>query len=90
MPGTQTVYLSGYVLPQDKVPEPLQPLGEFVILRSDQDYQKTYNFAFTVSGNDIYFNGPYKYFDAHHTPLSGDVDIEKSFGHIPPKPNGVS
>ncbi|MBC8205540.1 MAG: hypothetical protein H8E68_00100 [Kiritimatiellaeota bacterium] len=23
MPGTQTVYLSGYVLPQEEVPEPL-------------------------------------------------------------------
>jgi hypothetical protein len=83
MPGITIVYLSGSIIPQDSVPTDLTSLGEFVLLRSEEDIRKAYNYAFAVSGNKIYFNGPYKYFDAHHTPLSGSVSIEDCFGHIP-------
>jgi len=87
MPGIETVYISGYIIPQDNIPKELFPVGEFVLLRSDDDVRKAYNYAFAVSGDSIYFNGPYKYFDGHHTPLSGVVNIDACFGNIPNQEN---
>lgn len=61
MPGIETVHLSGYIIPQEEIPVALVPLGEFVLLRISDDTRKAYNYAFAVSGADIYFNGPYHY-----------------------------
>lgn len=83
MPGIQSVFVSGCIVPQDAVPEDLSNLGEFVLLREDTGISKTYNYVFAASGDNFYFNGPYKDFDDHHTPTGEAVNINGCFGNIP-------
>ena len=88
MPGIKECYASGYIVPQESLPPSLESMGEFVILRTDNAKDKAYNYLFASSGDQRFFNGPYKLFDGHHAPSGSGISISKCFGNIPP--NGSS
>jgi len=84
MEGLTQVYASGYVIPQADVPSPLISHGEFVMIRQEGYTEKGYCYGFARCGEKRFFNGPYKYFEGHHSQPSGAVDIYTLFGNIPP------
>ena len=85
LPGLTAAYISGYATSSIS-PEGVEVLGELAAVREDQGIGKGYVFVFGTSGSNVYFNGPYKFFDGHHFQNVGSVPIDKLFGNVPPFP----
>ena len=84
MDGLSDLHISGYMDRQTIESNSLSAGGEFVIGRKDVDEARHKNYAFAIGvdcDNDLYYTGPFKYFDAHHQSLSA-VDIDAAFGQI--------
>jgi hypothetical protein len=85
IPGAISYYASAYLT---QVPSPVVTIGgEMVVVRTDGDLAKGYNYVFGTSSNgNVCFAGPEKYFDAHHSPSSNPARVESMFGHFPSSP----
>ncbi len=83
MPGAVSLYASGDVNPQI-LQEGLTIGTEFIIIRTEGEIAKAYNFVMAKSSDDkIYFSGPYKKFPDHYFDPKSQIEIEKLFGHTP-------
>jgi hypothetical protein len=85
LPGLSAAYITGYATSSIS-PEGVSVLGELAAVREDQGIGKGYVWVFGTSGSNVYFNGPYKYFDGHYFESVGTVPIDKLFGNVPPFP----
>ena len=85
LPGLSAAYISGYATSSIS-PEGVAVLGELAAVREDQGTGKGYVYVFGTSGSNVYFNGPYKFFNGHHFQNVGSVPIEKLFGNVPSFP----
>ena len=83
MPGAVSYFVSGYTTGVPITPE-LTVGGEMVVVRTDGDVAKAYNFVLATSSNgQVCFNGPYKNFPGHHFDPGSAVTIASLFGHGP-------
>ena len=83
MPGAVSYFVSAYTAPVSVAPG-ITAGGEMVVVRTEGDLAKAYNYVFaTSSGGQVCFNGPYKHFDQHHFASSSAVPVGSLFGHTP-------
>lgn len=83
MPGALSYFVSGYVSPV-ALPQGVTVGGEMVVVRTEGDLGKAYNYVFaTSSDGQVCFNGPHKHFAGHHFPASSAVVVSRLFGHHP-------
>ncbi len=81
MPGAVSYFVSGYMSPLP-VAQGITAGGEMVVVRTDSDLGKAYNYVFATSADgQVCFNGPHKYFAGHHFPASSAVVVSSLFGH---------
>jgi hypothetical protein len=86
LPGLYASYISGYATGSIS-PEHVTVLGEVAAVRSGEGKGKGYVWAFGISGDGVYINGPYKFFDGHHFDDTASVPVAKLFGNVPPYPS---
>jgi hypothetical protein len=83
MQGAVSYFVSGYT---NNVPLPqgVTVGGELVVVRTEGDLGKAYNYVFaTSSDGQVCINGPHKYFAGHHFPATSAVAVSSLFGHHP-------
>ena len=81
LPGAVSYFLSGYTVS----PPPVGAVslgGEIVVVRTDGQLNKGYNYVFGTSSNgSVFLAGPFKDFPQHHVPSTDSVPIASLFGH---------
>jgi hypothetical protein len=83
MPGAVSYFVSGYTSPMS-LPKGLTAGGEMIVVRTEGDLGKAYNYLFATSNNgQVCFNGPHKHFEGHHFSATSAVNISELFGHHP-------
>jgi len=81
--GLSEIYLSGYIKPIEAYPS-LSATGEIISIREEGNVIKTYNFVFAVTDDhQVYWAGPWKDFDLHHTDIGAPVPLDEIFGNTP-------
>ena len=88
MPGAVSYLVSQYSAP---IPLGSNTVagGEFVVVRTDGETHKAYNYIFASSADQrVYFNGPFKSFPNHHFSSTSEVALESLFGHTPKSTSG--
>lgn len=88
MPGAVSYFVSQY---SNSVPLGSNTVagGEFVVVRTDGETWKAYNYIFASSADQrVYFNGPFKSFPEHHFSSTSQVALESLFGHTPKSTKG--
>jgi hypothetical protein len=83
LPGIYAAYIPGY-LTASVSPENVSAIGELAAVRENGGIGKAYVWVFGISGNGVFFNGPYKFFDGHHFPDTGSIPVEQLFGNVHP------
>jgi hypothetical protein len=85
MPGAVSYFISAYTsgIPANAS---VTAGGEFVVVRTDGELGKAYNFVFgTSSDGQVCINGPYKAFPAHHFASTHSVPVSAMFRNTPIK-----